>query len=125
MAGKGKLFLFFFVSFSVGKNQICLTERWLFTLTHNVSRLCVRAGLLPGNVLLKTLISRIRNLSTEDENPAWRIAAVVARFFANYFFIAEIIINIGLLISSFISGYFFRISSEGFGSDISRISKFD
>jgi hypothetical protein len=54
----------------------------------NVSRLCVRAGLLPGNVLLKTLISRIRNLSTEDENPAWRIAAVVARFFANYFFIA-------------------------------------
>jgi hypothetical protein len=28
--------LFFFVSFSVGKNQMCLTERWLFTLTHNV-----------------------------------------------------------------------------------------
>ena len=35
-----------------------------------------RAGLLPVNVLLKTFISRIRNLSTEDENPAWRIADV-------------------------------------------------
>jgi len=23
--------------FSVGKNQMCLTERWLFTLTHNVT----------------------------------------------------------------------------------------
>src|SRR5690606_6791164 len=35
-----------------------------------------RAGLLPGNVLLETLISRIRNLSTEDGFPAWRIADV-------------------------------------------------
>jgi len=42
----------------------------------DVPRLCVRAGLLSGIVLLKTLISRIRNLSTEDGFPAWRIAAV-------------------------------------------------
>ncbi len=35
-----------------------------------------RAGLLPGIVLLKTLISRIRNLSTEERFPAWRIAVV-------------------------------------------------
>ena len=35
-----------------------------------------RAGLLPGIVLLKTNISRIRNLSTEDEFSAWRIAVV-------------------------------------------------
>jgi len=35
-----------------------------------------RAGLLPGIVLLETLISRIRNLSTEDGFPAWRIADV-------------------------------------------------
>jgi len=35
-----------------------------------------RAGLLLGIVLLKTFISRIRNLSTEDEFPAWRIADV-------------------------------------------------
>jgi len=39
-----------------------------------------RAGLLPGIVLLETLISRIRNLSTEERFPAWRIADVpVAR----------------------------------------------
>ncbi len=36
-----------------------------------------RAGLLPGIVLLKTFISRIRNLSTEDGFPAWRLAAVL------------------------------------------------
>lgn len=35
-----------------------------------------RAGLLPGIVLLKTLISRIRNLSTEEHFPAWSIADV-------------------------------------------------
>ena len=46
----------------------------------DVPRLSVRAGLLPGIVLLKTNISRIRNLSTEDDFPAWRIAAVIARF---------------------------------------------
>ena len=40
-----------------------------------------RAGLLPGIVLLETNISRIRNLSTEDGFPAWRIAAVVCRCF--------------------------------------------
>src|SRR5690606_4812820 len=34
-----------------------------------VLRICVRAGLLPGIVLLETLISRIRNLSTEDVFP--------------------------------------------------------
>lgn len=50
-------------------------------IMHNVSRLCDRAGLLPGIVLLKMLISRIRNLSTEDENPAWRIAVVAISLF--------------------------------------------
>jgi len=38
------------------------------------------AGLLPGIVLLETNISRIRNLSTEDGFPAWRIADVTTRF---------------------------------------------
>jgi len=28
--GKGKLFWFFSVGLSVGKNQMCLTVRWLF-----------------------------------------------------------------------------------------------
>jgi len=45
-------------------------------MPHNVPRLCDRAGLLPGIVLLKTLISRSRNLSTEEGFPAWRIAVV-------------------------------------------------
>ena len=47
-----------------------------FTVATNVSRLCDRAGLFTKLVLLKTLISRIRNLSTEDGFPAWRIADV-------------------------------------------------
>jgi len=35
--GKGQAILVFSAfGFSVGKNQMCLTERWLFTLTHNV-----------------------------------------------------------------------------------------
>jgi len=34
--GKGQAILVFSAfGFSVGKNQMCLTERWLFTLTHN------------------------------------------------------------------------------------------
>jgi hypothetical protein len=45
-----------------------------------------RAGLLPGIVLLKTSISRIRNLSTEDGFPAWRIAAVGRSYFLSYIF---------------------------------------
>src|SRR5690606_20612342 len=48
---------------------------------HNVSRLCAGRGFYPGIVLLKTFISRIRNLSTEDDNPAWRIADVGNSFF--------------------------------------------
>jgi len=39
-----------------------------------------RAGLFTKIVLLKTLIFRIRNLSTEDGFPAWRIAVVICRF---------------------------------------------
>src|SRR5699024_7537014 len=45
-----------------------------------VPRLCDRAGLFPGIVLLETLISRIRNLSTEDGFPGWRIADVGGSF---------------------------------------------
>src|SRR5690606_10918015 len=41
----------------------------------------IRAGLLPGIVLLETNISRFRKLSTEDGFPAWRIAAVVHSIF--------------------------------------------
>ena len=52
-----------------------------------------RAGLLPGIVLLETNISHIRNLSTEDGFPAWRIAAVVA----SAFFIFQVLIFVLLL----------------------------
>jgi hypothetical protein len=45
-----------------------------------------RAGLLPGIVVLETLISRIRNLSTEERFPAWRIAVVVRSAFFFLFF---------------------------------------
>lgn len=39
--------------------------------------------------------------------------------------IADIIIKIGRLISSFMPGYFLIKSSDGFGSDISLILKFE
>src|SRR5699024_1771560 len=57
--------------------RFCLV-RSSVTMPANVSRLC--AGLFTKIVLLKTLIFRIRNLSIEDENPAWGIAVVICRF---------------------------------------------
>jgi len=62
----------------------------LFSFAGNVSRLCDRAGLFTKLVLLKTLISRIRNLSIEERFPAWRIADVgksslIYSGFSNYF----------------------------------------
>lgn len=47
-----------------------------------------RAGLFTKIVLLETLISRIRNLSTEDGFPAWRIADVGGWFSFGRFFIS-------------------------------------
>jgi hypothetical protein len=73
---KFKLFWFFVLALCVGKNQMCLNVRLAFQ--HGIQRFAAmrRAGVLPGNVLLESRISRFRNLSTEDEFPAWRIAVV-------------------------------------------------
>jgi hypothetical protein len=50
-------------------------------------------GGFTGIVLLKTSIFRFRNLSTEDENPAWRIADVGSRLFSvKCFFYQEMLL---------------------------------
>lgn|SRR5690554_4918107 len=84
---KNNLFLYFYHYLTVGcclcqvKFYVCshssLSARCSIRVADNGSGLCVRAGVFTTVFLLKTRISRIRQLSTEDGFPAWRIAVVV------------------------------------------------
>jgi hypothetical protein len=55
---KASSFGFSALGFSVGKNQMCLTERWLFTLTHNVSAAWRSGGLKSTNVQASTKVTK-------------------------------------------------------------------